>query len=86
MGSIWEAAVKSFKTLLLRTVLDRVLTHEDLKIILYKVTAALNAWPLSSMSSDPSKFKSFAVGHFLTMRPIVVLRCPQEPSEPTAFI
>ncbi|CAI6373892.1 unnamed protein product [Macrosiphum euphorbiae] len=78
MGGLWEAAVKSTKTLLHRITNGKVLTYEELNTILHQVEATLNSRPLSAMSADPSDFKTLTAGHFLTMEPLVPI-----PSIPT---
>ena len=83
MGGLWEAAVKSVKTLLHRIIMDRVLTYEELNTVLHHVEATLNSRPLSAMSSDPSDFKTLTAGHFLTMEPLVTIPAPKEPDQST---
>lgn len=78
MGGLWEAAVKSTKTLLHRITNGRVLTYEELNTVLHQVEATLNSRPLSAMSADPNDFKTLTAGHFLTMEPLVPI-----PSIPT---
>lgn len=79
MGGIWEAAVKSAKSLLLRIMLNRVLTYEELNTVLHQVEATLNSRLLSAMSSDPNDFRPLTAGHFLTMGPTVTIPAPPEP-------
>lgn len=71
MGGIWEAAVKSSKTLLQRMITGKVLTYEELYTILSQIEATLNSRPLGAMSADPSDFRTLTAGHFLTMEPLV---------------
>lgn len=71
MGGLWEAAVKSTKTLLHRITNGKVLTYEELNTVLHQVEATLNSRPLSAMSADPNDFKTLTAGHFLTMEPLV---------------
>ncbi|XP_008179879.1 uncharacterized protein LOC103308385 [Acyrthosiphon pisum] len=78
MGGLWEAAVKSTKTLLHRITNGKVLTYEELNTVLHQVEATLISRPLSAMSADPSGYKTLTAGHFLTMEPLVPI-----PSIPT---
>ncbi|XP_008179517.1 uncharacterized protein LOC103308231 [Acyrthosiphon pisum] len=78
MGGIWEAAVKSTKSLLHRVIQNTVLTYEELNTVLHQVEATLNSRPLSAMSSDPSDYRTLTAGHFLTLEPLVTIPSPQD--------
>ncbi|XP_025422902.1 uncharacterized protein LOC112692436 [Sipha flava] len=53
-GGIWEAAVKSAKSLLLRAMTSQVWTLEEFTTVLCRVEAALNSRPLVPASPDPN--------------------------------
>ncbi|XP_072392223.1 uncharacterized protein [Diabrotica undecimpunctata] len=69
-GGIWEAAVKSFKNHLIRTVGDTLLTYEQLETYLIKIEAILNSRPSSPMSSNPNELPSLTPEHFLIGGPM----------------
>ena len=64
-GGLWEAAVKSCKTLLRRAIGQQVLTFEELYTVLTMIEASLNSRPLSHMSSDANDLAVLTPGHFL---------------------
>lgn len=76
-GGIWEAGVKSAKTILRRVVGETVLTYEEISTLLTKVEAILNSRPLCPLSSSPEETNYLSPGHFLVGGPIVT---PPEPS------
>jgi len=65
-GGLWEAGVKSVKTLLYRTLGLQRLKYEELNTLLSRTESTLNSRPLGAMSSDPSDFKAPTPSHFLT--------------------
>ncbi|XP_073823116.1 uncharacterized protein [Musca autumnalis] len=65
-GGLWEAAVKSAKGHLNRTLANTRLTFEELVTALVEIDAILNSRPISPMSSDPSDLEALTPGHFIT--------------------
>jgi len=81
-GGLWEAAVKSAKRLLIRTVGPHPLTWEELLTVVTRIEAVLNSRPLSPLSDDPSDLQCLTPGHFLIGQPLLA---PPERSIPEAF-
>ena len=64
-GGIWEAAVKSLKTILKEVIGDVRLSFEELTTVLTQVEACLNSWPLTPISSEDDGIEVLTPGHFL---------------------
>ena len=86
MGELWEAAVKSFKSHLKKTVGSQRFTFEEFSSILARIEACLNSRPLSPMSENPDILDVLTPGHFLIGSPLLSVSEPQLLEEPTSII
>ncbi|XP_039299754.1 uncharacterized protein LOC120355430 [Nilaparvata lugens] len=78
-GGLWEAAVKSTKTLLYRCIGDKALTYEEFDTIFTCIESILNSRLLTELSSQPAEAASVLTpGHFLVGGP---LTAPPQPIE-----
>ncbi|XP_050549202.1 uncharacterized protein LOC126910575 [Daktulosphaira vitifoliae] len=75
-GGVWEAAVKSCKYHLVRTILGTSFNFEELCTVLAQVEACLNSRPLTPLSSDPCDFNVLTPSHFLIGGPAQVIPEP----------
>ncbi|XP_055623690.1 uncharacterized protein LOC129767094 [Toxorhynchites rutilus septentrionalis] len=64
-GGLWEAAVKSTKTHLLKQMGNTVVTLEEMFTLLAQIEMCLNSRPLTEMSNDPGDLEALTPGHFL---------------------
>lgn len=72
-GGLWEAAVKSAKYHIKRTIGDQRLTYEELSTLLCQVEACLNSRPLMPIAEDPKDLLPLTPGHFLIGEPVTSL-------------
>lgn len=72
-GGIWEANIKSIKSLLFRVIGKQILTYEEMLTVLNQVEAVLNSRPLYVLSSDPSEPTALTPSHFLCTKPLAFL-------------
>lgn len=64
MGGLWEAAVKSTKQHLVRTLNSAKLNFEELATLLCQIEACLNIKPLTPQFNDPESFSVLTPAHF----------------------
>ncbi|XP_043263007.1 uncharacterized protein LOC122403517 [Colletes gigas] len=64
-GGLWEAAVKSFKHHLYRTVGETMFTYEQFITCIIEIEAILNSRPLTPLSCDPNDLTALTPAHFL---------------------
>ena len=65
-GGLWEAAVKSFKGCLYKTIGNSRLTLEEFTTLLAQIESSLNSRPLCHISDDPNDWEVLTPGHFIT--------------------
>ncbi|XP_070155815.1 uncharacterized protein [Polyergus mexicanus] len=64
-GGKWEAAVKSVKHHLRRTIGETALTYKEITTLLVQIEAVLNSRPLCPLSDDPEDLAPLTLGHFV---------------------
>lgn len=64
-GGLWEAAVKSIKKPLNRSIGSVKLTYDEFYTLVVQIEACLNSRPLTPLSTDPSDLSVLTPGHFL---------------------
>ncbi|XP_071643026.1 uncharacterized protein [Temnothorax longispinosus] len=64
-GGLWEAAVRSMKQQLTKTIEDASLTVVEIMTVLAQVEAILNSRPLTPLSNDPLDLSALTPAHFL---------------------
>ncbi|XP_073979066.1 uncharacterized protein [Rhodnius prolixus] len=72
-GGIWEAGVKSTKTLLRKLIGSSTFSSQELNNIFIKIEAILNSRPLQPLSTDPQDLQPLTPGHFLIGAPLTAL-------------
>jgi len=75
-GGLWEAAVKSMKSLLGKLLGNGNLTSEELATLLTRAEACLNSRPFTPISSDPSDPACITPMHFLVGDSLVAIPEP----------
>jgi len=86
MGGLWEAGVKSFKTLFYKSTATRKYTFEELSALLARIEACLNSRPLSPMSEDPTDLLALTPGHFLVGGPLLSIVEPEVKGESKSIL
>ncbi|XP_038122414.1 uncharacterized protein LOC119771097 [Culex quinquefasciatus] len=82
-GGLWEAAVKSAKTSLVRVLGQRQLSFEDMATVLTQIEAAMNSRPLTPLSEDPDELDVLTPGHFLAGSSLLAIPDPDYTDVPT---
>ncbi|XP_055623162.1 uncharacterized protein LOC129766608 [Toxorhynchites rutilus septentrionalis] len=75
-GGLWEAAVKSMKQHLKKTIGINIVTPDELHTVLAQIEACLNSRPLTPVSNDPSDLDVLTPGHFLIQRSLMAVPEP----------
>jgi len=73
IGGLWEANIKSCKSILKRITGHQVYTHEELETLFCQIEAILNSRPLCAMSMDSSDYSALTPGHFLIGEPLLAV-------------
>ncbi|XP_008557268.2 uncharacterized protein LOC103578094 [Microplitis demolitor] len=76
MGGKWEAAVKSLKHHITRTVGESSFTFEEFTTLLTQIEAILNSRPLEPITKDPDDIDALTPGHFLIGRALNMIPEP----------
>ncbi|XP_068149410.1 uncharacterized protein [Drosophila tropicalis] len=85
MGGLWEAGVKSFKTLFYKSSFTVKYTFEELSTLLCRIEPCLNFRPISPMSEDPEDLLALSPGHFLIEGPLLSIAEPEILVEPMSW-
>jgi len=64
-GGLWEAAVNAAKFNFYRVVGPTILTFDELRTLVYEISAILNSRPLCPISEDPNNLEVLTPAHFL---------------------
>ncbi|XP_058828182.1 uncharacterized protein LOC131688054 [Topomyia yanbarensis] len=81
-GGLWEAAVKTAKSSLSKTMGNVKLTYEDFATLLTQIEANMNTRPLTPLSEDPNELDVLTPGHFLTGTSLMSLPDPDYTNVP----
>jgi len=71
MGGLWEAAVKSMKLLMRKTLQSQLLKVDELTSVLVEIEAVLNSRPLTPLETTDPDDIVLTPGHFLIGRPLL---------------
>ncbi|XP_065079303.1 uncharacterized protein LOC135702207 [Ochlerotatus camptorhynchus] len=82
-GGLWEAAVKSMKGHLKRTLGNTVISSDEMATLVAQIEACLNSRPITPLSNDPNDMEILTPGHFLVGRPLTEI--PEPSLEDQAF-
>ena len=86
-GGLWEAAVKSTKIHLRRTIGETKLTCEEYMTLLAQVEACLNSRPLIPLNTDcDGQIEALTPGHFLVGKPLEALPDPSISYKPVTVL
>jgi len=72
-GGLWEAAVRSTKTLLVRVMGCHNTTFEEMSTVICRIEAVLNSRPITPMTSSPLDLDYLTPGHFLIGQPLLAV-------------
>ncbi|XP_015376957.1 PREDICTED: uncharacterized protein LOC107171244 [Diuraphis noxia] len=72
-GGLWEANIKSCKSILKRITGTQVYTQEEWSTLFTQIEAIMNSRPLSALSVDCHDCNVLTPGHFLIGRPLITL-------------
>ena len=75
-GGLWEAGVKSVKSVLKKVYHSASMTIVEFSTLLCQIEALLNSRPLFAHSSDPQDLEVLTPGHFLINRPLIAVPEP----------
>lgn len=75
-GGIWEAGVKSVKTILKKILKPATLTIIEFGTLLCQIEAILNSRPLYALSDDPHDMEPLTPGHLMINRPLTSIPEP----------
>lgn len=82
-GGLWEAAVRSAKTHLVKVIGENPVSPEDLSTLLAQVEACLNSRPLTPLSDDPNDLEPLTPAHFLIGESLHAIPDPDFTNLPT---
>ncbi|XP_075148904.1 uncharacterized protein LOC142222573 [Haematobia irritans] len=75
-GGLWEAAVKTVKYHFYRVAGISILTFDEMRTLVYQISAILNSRPLCPLSENPNDLEVLTPAHFLVGGPLVAFAEP----------